>query len=187
MAYAIRNLKVFSVGWTGTTAISGDCFARRTSTRGSTALYDAVVAAAAHLQNETRLDKKNSSGDHRQRGQHEPEDAVRGGAVSGTEKQSHPLCRWTHGTRTPERDREALQELDATGGSAFFPQSMEEVNDVAGTLAHDIRSQYTIAYKPQNQNASAPYHPIVVEAHATGYGRLSVRTRNGYYAGESVR
>jgi Ca-activated chloride channel family protein len=82
--------------------------------------------------------------------------------------------------------REALQNLaDATAGAAFFPDN--PVDELTHALAHDIGSQYTIAYKPQNEAPSSRYHPIRVEARAPGYGTLIGRTRNGYYTGESVR
>jgi len=93
------------------------------------------------------------------------------------------------GMTTQRQGRDALQKLaDATGGTAFFPDSLDQVSDITRSLAHDIRSQYTIAYKPQGGGSGAgAYHPIVVEARAPGVGKLTVRTRNGYYNGEVVR
>ena len=45
--------------------------------------------------------------------------------------------------------REALQSLaTSTGGVAFFPQSLDDVDSITRAVAHDIRSQYTLAYKP---------------------------------------
>jgi Ca-activated chloride channel family protein len=82
--------------------------------------------------------------------------------------------------------REALQNLaSTTGGVAFFPQSLDEVNAITRTVAHDIRSQYTLAYKPAGSNNG--YQAIRVEAKAPGGTRLIVRTRSGYYPGETVR
>jgi hypothetical protein len=83
--------------------------------------------------------------------------------------------------------RQALQDLaSSTGGVAFFPQSLDEVNDISRNVARDIRSQYTIAYNP-GPNIGTGYQAIRVEAHAPGYAHLTVRTRNGYYPGENVR
>jgi Ca-activated chloride channel family protein len=158
----------------------------RTTMQGTTALYDAVVAAAAHLQ-KSQLEKKillvitdgrdNMSQETLQE------------ATRRLQQKDGPIV-YAIGLMGPtsrNSGREALQALaDATGGSAFFPQNLGEVGDIARSLAHDIRSQYTIAYKPGNQGAHGTYHPVVVEARATGYGKLTVRTRNGYYAGEPV-
>ena len=84
--------------------------------------------------------------------------------------------------------RAALQSLaDATGGVAFFPETLDQVDEITRTVARDIRSKYTIAYKPQNQNTKPAYQSIRVEARAPGYGSLLVRTRSGYYGEENAR
>ena len=75
---------------------------------------------------------------------------------------------------------------DTPGGSAFFPASVNEVSDITRSLAHDIRNQYTITYRPEGQKANQSYHPIVVEAQCAGCGKMTVHTRNGYYTCESV-
>jgi hypothetical protein len=52
-------------------------------------------------------------------------------------------------------------------------------------VAHDV-SQYIIAYSPKNQNVLPDDRYVKVEAHATGYGKLTVGTRSGYsYAGRT--
>lgn len=161
---------------------------RRTSTQGSTALYDAIVASAVHLKSNPRLEKKlllviTDGQDNMSR-------ATLQEATQHLQARNGPTLYaiGLMGLGMHNRGREALQRLsDASGGSAFFPQSLDQVSEITRALAHDIRRQYTIAYKPQNQNAGASYHPIVVEARASGYARLSVRTRSGYYTGESLR
>jgi hypothetical protein len=70
---------------------------------------------------------------------------------------------------------------------AYFPDTLDQVDDITRTVARDIRSQYIVAYKPKNQNARPAYQSVRVEAHAAGYGQLSVRTRTGYYQGENPR
>jgi len=161
---------------------------RHSSSQGSTALYDAVVASAKHLESNQHFDKRillviTDGKDNMSR------ETLRD-TTQQLQKKNGPVL-YAIGLMGPEgqnRGREALQQLaDATGGSAFFPQSLDQVSEITSALAHDIRSQYTLAYKPQNENAQALYHPIVVEARAPGLGRLTVRTRSGYYAGESVR
>jgi hypothetical protein len=82
--------------------------------------------------------------------------------------------------------RDALQDLaGGTGGVAYFPESLDQVDNITRTVAHDIRSQYRIAYKPKNQNVKPEFQEVHVEAHAPGYGKLTVRTRSGYYPPES--
>ena len=159
----------------------------RTTMRGSTALYDAVAASAAHLK-QSQLDKKIllviTDGRDNMSEKTLPE------ATRELQQRNGPTL-YAIGLTGPEMQgaaRDALQKLaDATGGTSFFPQSLEQVSDITRSLARDIRSQYTIAYKPPSQGANGTYHPIMVEARAAGYGRLTVRTRSGYYTGESVR
>jgi Ca-activated chloride channel family protein len=158
----------------------------QTSTRGSTALYDAVVASAVHLRNNPRLDKKAllviTDG----------EDNMSRDTLQEAMRQLQPSKGPTVYTIGLTDDgftrngREALQSLaTATGGVAFFPQNLDDVNSITRAIAHDIRSQYTLAYKGGNKKNG--YQSIKVEAHAPGYGELTVRTRSGFYPGEKLR
>jgi len=83
----------------------------------------------------------------------------------------------------PDQNPNALRQLSkATGGEAFFPQTVPEVVPLCERIAHDIREQYTIAYAPANRKQDGAYRVIQVKAKAPGHGSLSVRTRAGYYA-----
>ena len=68
-----------------------------------------------------------------------------------------------------------------TGGEAYFPKSLKEVDAIAGEVAADIRSQYTLAYHSTNPPGKGGYREVHVTAKQGGYGRLEVRTRSGYY------
>jgi VWFA-related protein len=77
--------------------------------------------------------------------------------------------------------RHALEELcNTTGGVAYFPATIEEIDAVALKLAHQIRSQYTIAYAPLNQALDGSYRTIRVTV--SSHEHVSVRTRPGYRA-----
>jgi Ca-activated chloride channel homolog len=159
----------------------------RTSTQGSTALYDAIIAADAHLDTNSRLNKKVLL--VITDGQDNMSVATLQQTIRRLQRRNGPTLYAIGLMGTgPQGGRQALQSFaDATGGSAFFPDALDQVDDTTRSLAHDVRSQYTIAYKPKDQSRNSSYHPIVVEARAPGYGRLTVRTRNGYYAGESLQ
>src|SRR5437016_11792126 len=89
------------------------------------------------------------------------------------------------GEEKQRRARRALQEIAArTGGVAFLPRTLDEVDEISSSVAHDIRNQYTIGYKPTTPKSAGGYRSIHVEARARGYSRLTVRTRSGYYAGQ---
>lgn len=157
------------------------------STRGSTALYDAVVASDVHLHNNRRLEKKvllviTDGQDNMSR--ETLEEAVRklqsnkGPTVYAIGLNDEGMTRSA---------REALQTLAAsTGGVAYFPRSLDEVNEVSRTVAHDIRSQYTLAYNPGDTTGKG-YQRIQVVVRGPAHTRLSARTRSGYYPGETVR
>lgn len=77
--------------------------------------------------------------------------------------------------------RRALRELtSATGGLVFYPKEVSEVQEMALEVAHDIRSQYTLAYTPTMQSLDGSYRQIKVTVDAPG--KPMVRTRSGYYA-----
>lgn len=83
----------------------------------------------------------------------------------------------------PDRNPRVLKDLaKTTGGEAFFPDSSQDVVPICQQIAQDIRHQYTIAYVPTNTKQDGTYRSIEVKAHAPGHGKLSVRTRTGYYA-----
>ncbi len=82
-----------------------------------------------------------------------------------------------------DQARRALEMLsEETGGVAYFPQSIEEVDSIAAEIAHDIRNQYTIAYRSTKSVSLGGYRVVHVEADAPGVGKLNVITRHGYYA-----
>ena len=79
------------------------------------------------------------------------------------------------------RARHELEECaEMTGGQAFFPERVEEIDATILDVAHQLRNQYTIAYAPQNQVLDGSYRKIQVSARNAE--RLLVRTRAGYLA-----
>ncbi len=82
-------------------------------------------------------------------------------------------------SRHAQRVLETLSE--ETGGQAYFPRSLKEVDPIAQEVANDIRTQYTIAYHSTKSPELGGYRQVHVEAKDKGFGRLTVRTRSGYY------
>jgi Ca-activated chloride channel homolog len=82
------------------------------------------------------------------------------------------------------RARQARHELnrlaETTGGVVYYPSTIDEIDSVALELARQIRSQYTIAYAPENQALDRSYRRIKVTA--AGREPLTVHTRSGYRA-----
>jgi VWFA-related protein len=69
---------------------------------------------------------------------------------------------------------------ETTGGTAYFPEGVEGIDEVAIELARQMRSQYTIAYAPTIQALDGSFRKIKVTVNSSE--RLDVRTRNGYWA-----
>jgi Ca-activated chloride channel homolog len=153
--------------------------------RGGTALYDAVIATADHLKKDAKLEKKVifvvTDGEDNESAE-TLEQAVRrlqadGGptvySIGILEKEEHP-----------KHAKRALQIIsERTGGIAFFPQTLDDVDAISRTVAHDIRTQYTIGYKPTTPKTQGGYRQVKVDAHSHDHGKLTVRTKSGYYAG----
>ena len=153
--------------------------------KGGTALFEAVVASAEHLKQNARLEKKvlfvvtdgedNASRENLEQAvkqlQEENGPSVYAIGILGDEEH-------------PKRAKRALQIMaDRTGGIAFFPKTLDEVDAISKSIAGDIRNQYTIGYKPTNPKTTGGYRSIRVEAKAKGHKKMSVRTKSGYYAG----
>jgi Ca-activated chloride channel homolog len=158
------------------------------SARGSTALYDAIVASAIHLKNNPRLEKKVllviTDGQDNMSQETLQEASRRLQQANGPTIYAVGLL----GGGMQSSGREALEHLAAgSGGVAYFPDTLDQVDNITRTVAHDIRSQYMIAYRPHNQNERPGFQSVRVEAHAPGYGKLTVRTRSGYYPPEGAR
>jgi len=88
----------------------------------------------------------------------------------------------------PKRARKVLEQLaEVSGGEAYFPKSLEEVESTCVQIARDIRNQYTLAYYPTNAKKDGTFRAVRVEAKpARGSERLTVRARPGYYAPRSA-
>jgi len=157
----------------------------KVDTRGGTALYDAVVASSDHLKKNGKLDKKVllvvTDGEDNE-SQESLEQAIR-----RLQEENGPTVYAIGllGEEKQRRARKALQFMaEKTGGIAFFPKTLDQVDEISRQVAHDIRNQYTIGYKPTNPKSSGGYRTIKVDARAKGYGKLTVRTKSGYYAGQ---
>jgi VWFA-related protein len=83
--------------------------------------------------------------------------------------------------REAKKAKRALKSLaEASGGLDYYPKDLSEVERITPQVAHEIRNQYTLGYLPTNAALDGTYRKISVVIN--GYGRPTVRTKNGYYA-----
>jgi Ca-activated chloride channel homolog len=74
-----------------------------------------------------------------------------------------------------------LKELaDETGGRAFFPYHVDDLNQSFQDIGDELRNQYTITYSPSNFVANGKYHRIKIEI--PNHNGYQVRARRGYFA-----
>lgn len=155
--------------------------------QGGTALYDAVIAAADHLAKQAKHPKQViliiTDGEDNSSSATLAETVRRIQDLNGPIVYSIGLLYDESDHTQGHRARKALQSLsDETGGIAFFPKSLDQVDTIAAEVAQDIRHQYVLGYHPTQPISQGGYRAIRVEAKAKGVGKLSVRTRAGYFA-----
>lgn len=160
--------------------------------RGGTALYDAVVASADKLVADGKRPKQViviiTDGEDNASEQTLEQTIARVQQLSGPVIYSIGLLFGDEQTRSEVRHaRRALEMLSTeTGGIAFFPKSIEQVDEIAAEVARDIRSQYTIGYRSTKPTTDPGFRRVLVTAQAPGMGKLEVRTRTGYFPAARV-
>ncbi|HVW77778.1 MAG TPA: VWA domain-containing protein [Alloacidobacterium sp.] len=155
--------------------------------KGGTALYDAVVASADQLAKNAKRPKQVllivTDGEDNASSLDLEQTIRRVQDLQGPVVYSIGLLFGDNGGgREARRAKRALQMLsNETGGIAYFPHSLNEVDEICSEVAHDIRNQYTIGYHSTKPASQGGYRIVKVVAAASGHGKLNVRTRSGYY------
>jgi Ca-activated chloride channel homolog len=155
--------------------------------RGGTALYDAVVASADKLAADAKRPKQVliliTDGEDNASSLNLEQTIRRVQQLSGPVIYSIGLLFGDEMSRAEVRHaRDALEMLSTeTGGMAFFPKSIDQIDQIAAEVARDIRSQYTLGYHSTKPSTVPGFRKIQVIAEAKGMGKLTVRTRTGYF------
>jgi Ca-activated chloride channel family protein len=155
----------------------------RIDSRGGTAMRDAIRMSIDHMKQKAKRDKKvilvvTDGNDNAS--------SVSLETLVKQAQQSEVII-YTIGLLSEEEKREAKRAkrsldllTEATGGQAYYPKELADVERIAHQVAHDIRNQYTITYTPANQALDGSFRQIKVVA--SGPGHPVARTRTGYYA-----
>jgi Ca-activated chloride channel homolog len=155
--------------------------------RGGTALYDAVVASADKLVADAKRPKQVliliTDGEDNASSLTLEQTIERVQQLSGPVIYSIGLLFGDEMSRAEVRHaRRALEMLSQeTGGMAFFPKSIDQVDQITAEVARDIRSQYTLGYHSTKPTTTPGFRRVEVTAESKGLGKLSVRTRTGYF------
>jgi Ca-activated chloride channel homolog len=155
--------------------------------RGGTALYDAVVASADKLAADAKRPKQVliliTDGEDNASTLNLEQTIRRVQQLSGPVIYSIGLLFGDEMSHAEVRHaRRALEMLSGeTGGIAFFPKSIENIDQIAAEVARDIRNQYTLGYRSTKPMTEPGFRRIEVNAQSKGMGKLTVRTRTGYF------
>ena len=87
--------------------------------------------------------------------------------------------------RSPSsRARRDLRDMaEASGGKAYFPETLDEIEEICRRIAADLRNHYTIGYNSSNDALDGTWREVEVEVDAPrGFPRLDVSTKPGYRA-----
>jgi Ca-activated chloride channel homolog len=158
--------------------------------RGGTALYDAIYLSLEHIR-EGKEDKKAllliSDGEDR-------DSRYKYETVLEFARESHASIfviglfdKEGERSRAQKKAAKHLEEIaEETGGKCYFPESADEVEAICTQVAHEIRNQYTLGYKPTNARRDGTWRAVTVKLNTLSAGKNSkkpvARTKRGYYA-----
>jgi Ca-activated chloride channel homolog len=75
-------------------------------------------------------------------------------------------------------DRNMKMLAEATGGRAFNPFKLANLQDDFHEIQEELRSQYSLSYKPDQVQLNGQFRPILIAADNKG---LKIRAKKGYY------
>jgi Ca-activated chloride channel homolog len=82
------------------------------------------------------------------------------------------------------QQRKILERIaEATGGVAFFPSKVGDLNRIYEQIVGEVRAQYTIGYLSTNEKADGAWRKVEIKIARSDAKSLRIRSRRGYYAG----
>jgi Ca-activated chloride channel family protein len=160
--------------------------------RGETALYDAIYLSADHVKT-GKKDKKailliTDGEDNVSKYKFEKVvETLRQSKVTlyaiGLLEEDDQRGGLFHAPPSKKAKLDLVKFAEITGGQAFFPKNLDEVEDITKRIAHDIRNHYTITYTPTNANLDGSYREITVKVTPPkNAGKITWHAKPGYYA-----
>ena len=153
----------------------------RNAPAGMTALYDALAAGIEHLKSGTRNRKAlvvlSDGGDNASR--QSLDDVLQLAQRSSATIYTIGIYDDTNLDRNPGVLRKIA---GSSGGRAYFPDSVEEMEKVWLDIAGGIRNQYTIGYSSRNTRRDGMFRKVKTTASRNGGRNLRVTPRKGCLA-----
>jgi len=94
--------------------------------------------------------------------------------------QTDPLKAADRKMHLTDGDKILADLAEETGGRAFFPYHVDDLDQSFQDIGDELRNQYSITYNPTNFVPNGKYHRIKVEV--LNHNGYEVRARRGYYA-----
>jgi Ca-activated chloride channel family protein len=91
---------------------------------------------------------------------------------------------WNSQLSAGKTGRAMIEELaEITGGGAYFPDSVYELEDICTKIAVELKNQYVLGYHSTNETKNGKWRKLRLKVNPPkGIQRLSVRAKQGYYA-----
>jgi VWFA-related protein len=100
--------------------------------------------------------------------------------VLGTIGYQDPRSLFYGENKTPHRGKVILQTLaDRTGGFAFFPGNLKEIQNAQNLIGSFVRSQYSLAYESTNRAHDGSWRRVEIICKRKG---ITLHYRQGYFA-----
>jgi len=156
---------------------------RQKKASGSTALYDAI---GVYLDGASAQDGRKvmlvytDGGDTRSSiGFHELMDLLKASDVT-----VYPIGELEHQSSSGRNEQRMLlqQIADVTGGQAFFPATVKELDSIYEKVVAQIRAQYTLGYVSTNAKTDGTWRKVEIRATGKDARSLRVRSRKGYFS-----
>ncbi len=151
---------------------------------GQTAIYDALILALDHMAQAKHPKKAillitdgvdNSS-------KHTLDEAIEATKRSRVAVYTVGLLSKSGGEKA---ENDLIRMAEASGGRAFFPQTVEEARADMESVARDLREQYTLGYFPTNPSHNGEWRSVRVEIlkplTLPPAMKLNPNYRHGYY------
>ena len=87
-----------------------------------------------------------------------------------------------HGASRLVQQSRLTEMATLTGGLAFFPTMIKELDAMYGRIADEMHAQYALGYVSTNATRDGRWRKVSVKLARPGSPRLIVRTREGYFA-----
>ncbi len=160
--------------------------------RGETALYDALYLSADHVKS-GKKDKKAllliSDGEDNvsKYGINKVIDALKQSKVTlyaiGLLEENDQRGGLFKKAPSKKAKEDLIKFAELTGGQAYFPKNLDEVDELVKTIAHDLRNHYTITYTPTNMKADGTWREISVKVNPPkNIPKFTWRAKPGYAA-----